>query len=347
MTTLEVGNDFFYYSVEQQLPAQDGELPTTLYRCACHDSFEEVVIASLGALPEDYRRHLYDRALRLAHVDHHGLSPLFDSTTPDRRDCYVAWRIEPGRSLRSQLGDGPLDAREAAAVARAVGEGLSALHDAGETCGRVAPAAIWVARGGRAMLIAPGLGDPRDVPSEFESIATYRAPEQLEEGAVDQAVDTWAIGVLLFESLTGGLPFQSTDLEALLREMRQGPPPAVLVPGSIPDQLRPLVAECLSPEPDERPTMHELTSQLHEYLSALEPKRVARETSSHSVEIVTAKPELTQPSPAIDDWSATARWLKAEREKRASEPGSSSLWLGPGIVLAVLLALALWWLLGS
>ena len=325
-------------------------------RAACHDSFEEVVIVSLAsdeptdddAATRELRQRLYDRALRCAQVDHHSLSPLFDSTSPERRDAYIAWRIEPGRSLRARLAEGPLDTLDAASTARSVGEGLAALHDAAEIHGRVSPATVWMTRGGRGVVLAPGLGDLERAPERFGSATCYRSPEQLAEARVGQAADSWAVGVLLFEMLTGDVPFVSDSFDALTTEMAQAPPPSVLVPGTLPEQLRPLVAECLSPQPDERPTLRELTSRLDSYLSELEPRRVARESTrtEQPVEIITSpRASDTQPTPAVDDWRATARWLSSERRKRAAEPEPRGLWIAPAILLAALLALALWWLL--
>ncbi len=351
MAKLEVGTDFYYYSIEQELPALEGELCSPLYRAACHDSFEEVVIAPLDDVSDsaEQRRIVYDRALRLAHIEHSAVAPLFDSTTPDRKNSYIAWGIEPGRSLRGQIEKGPLDVQEAARTARNVGEGLAAIHEAGEIHGGLSPACIWVVPGGRTQLIGVGTATLDGRASAMTSSSSYRSPERLDGQDIDQSTDTWSLGVLLFEMLVGNVPFVSDDLEPLLLEMSQGPPASVLVPGTLPEQLRPLVARCLSPETGERPTIREATTELDDYLRELEPQRVARQPAKaeSGVEIITrqATPAPKEPAPAIDDWSSTARWLKAEREKRAAEPEPRGLWIGPGLVLAVLLALALWWIL--
>jgi serine/threonine protein kinase len=99
--------------------------------------------------------------------------------------------------------------------------------------------------------------------------AAYLAPEQLEGRPVTPSADVWALGVVLYELLTGGPPFPaSTPAELMLRRTPTDPrPPGSLVPG-VPQELDALVSCCLRTEPASRPTAREVELALRGELEA-------------------------------------------------------------------------------
>jgi len=95
---------------------------------------------------------------------------------------------------------------------------------------------------------------------------SYMAPEQLLGDNFDQRIDLYAVGVVLFECLTGRLPFEAPSTVALIAKLirETAPAPASLNP-EIPPGLDALITRLLCKEPDQRvPTARELTRLLSE-----------------------------------------------------------------------------------
>ncbi|MGE5182408.1 MAG: protein kinase domain-containing protein [Acidobacteriota bacterium] len=82
----------------------------------------------------------------------------------------------------------------------------------------------------------------------------YMAPEQATEGQIDGRTDLYSVGVVLFELLTGTVPFRSTSLAGLLADLVSKPPPPILtIRPDVPPKLAALVDSALSKDPAQRP----------------------------------------------------------------------------------------------
>ena len=142
---------------------------------------------------------------------------------------------------------------------RQLAEGLQYLHAAGKIHRDIKPSNVLVSRGGRVVLLdfglvaelAPALSQD-DV--ELSGTPAYMAPERALNGPLTEASDWYSVGVMLFEALTGRLPFSGSFLEVLQAKCeRDAPAPRELRP-EIPDALDRLCRDLLARAPEERPS---------------------------------------------------------------------------------------------
>jgi tetratricopeptide (TPR) repeat protein len=145
--------------------------------------------------------------------------------------------------------------------------GLSALHAAGMVHRDVKPSNILVDQDGHLSLLDFGLVTDRETDASWsgENIVgtvAYMAPEQAAGRRVGPEADWYAVGVILYEALTGTLPFTGPSLQVLMDKQRSEPPPPAQIADSIPDDLDGLCVELLRLDPVRRPTAASILRRL-------------------------------------------------------------------------------------
>ncbi len=88
--------------------------------------------------------------------------------------------------------------------------------------------------------------------------AAYMSPEQAASGDITQASDWYAVGVVLYEALTGRLPFTGKPLKILIRKSQRDPPPPQTLVADVPDDLNQLCCDLLRRDPKTRPEVEEI-----------------------------------------------------------------------------------------
>jgi hypothetical protein len=138
--------------------------------------------------------------------------------------------------------------------------GLGALHQAARIHRDIKPANVLVTREGRVVILDFGLvaevGDAAQRSEGTDIVGTpdYMAPEQAAGVELGPAADWYSVGVLLFQALTGRLPFEgSPALGVLLRKQREAPPSPRSINPAVPDDLNDLCVQLLHFEPASRP----------------------------------------------------------------------------------------------
>jgi hypothetical protein len=187
---------------------------------------------------------------------------------------FLAMELCP-RSLRDVLKAGPLSYREAARLVSKVAQGVQAAHAQQIVHRDLKPANVLLDPDGEPKVTDFGLakrGAGSDLTRTHAVLGTpeYMAPEQAEGRAkfVGPAADVWALGVILYECLTGARPFAADDPVAVARRVTDAAParPRAL-DRAVPRDLETVTLKCLEKDPAARyPTAAALAADLDNYL---------------------------------------------------------------------------------
>ncbi|MET0343379.1 MAG: protein kinase [Polyangiales bacterium] len=165
------------------------------------------------------------------------------------------------RYVRAQPAPSLHDALRAATAQLLLG--LSALHAAGMIHRDLKPSNVLVRADGRVAILDYGLvvdraslRDDDEVARSTAGTPAYAAPEQV-SGRVEQASDLYAIGVMLYQALTGELPFEGSASTLLARKRSDTPLPPAALGDDVPADLSALCTALLAQDPAARPTAAE------------------------------------------------------------------------------------------
>jgi len=145
--------------------------------------------------------------------------------------------------------------------------GLRALHEADKVHRDVKPSNIMVNREGKLVLLDFGLiaergRDDADASEHVVGTAAYMAPEQAAGMPAEPASDLYAVGVMLYQVLTGHLPFAGSAREVLQEKQTHEPPPPSEVAAEVPADLDELCVALLCVAPEQRPTVEQILNRL-------------------------------------------------------------------------------------
>ena len=193
----------------------------------------------------------------LASVKHPGVAEYYAAGS-DGDVIYYAMEFVNGEPLSDRISDGPLPVRDALLIAAEVADALAAAHRVGLVHRDVKPSNIILSPTGAKLT---DFGIARRV--EEGSLTTsgrvmgslpYMSPEQVKGQSLTPASDVYALGALLFEMLTGRLPFDAPDDETVATKIMTQPAPlASRLRKGVPPSVEVLLVQMLSKDPTLRP----------------------------------------------------------------------------------------------
>ncbi|MGE5304793.1 MAG: protein kinase domain-containing protein [Alphaproteobacteria bacterium] len=210
--------------------------------------------------PEFVKRFRQEARLA-ASLSHHNIVTIFDFDQGDDGSLYIVMEYVAGTSLSTVIKNGLLDVPTAVRLAIQIAEGLRAAHAAGVIHRDIKPENIMVLPGDEIKLMDFGIARLSNVEGATRltrsgmivGTPTYMAPEQIEGGEVGEATDIYAFGVLLYEMLSGHVPFSApTPGAVLIKHLTETALPLRKLRNDVPAALEKIVKQALEKEPGRR-----------------------------------------------------------------------------------------------
>ncbi len=197
--------------------------------------------------PERRDRFLRD-ARATAALSHPNIAALYE-IGEDKGHVFLACEFVPGQTLKAVIGGHPMNPRRALDIGVQLADALAEAHAAGIVHRDITPTNIIITPKGHAKILDFGLTTWAAVGAERDD-APYLSPEQAHGDTVDHRTDLFSLGVVLFEMLSGTLPFRGTTAADVA--VPPAAPASSSANKSLPSELDVCVAKAIAKNPDAR-----------------------------------------------------------------------------------------------
>jgi serine/threonine-protein kinase len=217
------------------------------------------VLHSHYAADPGFLQRFHHEAQAAANLRHPNIVDVYD-VGQDGDVHYIVMEYVQGSDLKSLiLRHAPLPVEQAVAIAEAVANGLDAAHRVGMVHRDIKPQNVIVGEHGQVKITDFGIAKSQMSTALTETgvtfgTADYISPEQARGQAATPRSDIYALGVTLYEMLTGRLPFTGdSSIAVAMQHVTADPPPPRMYNPRIPVQLEAIVLRALNKEPEARP----------------------------------------------------------------------------------------------
>ena len=217
---------------------------------------------------EARERFIHEAQLASA-LDHPNICTIHEIGKTDDNQMFIVMAYYEGKTLKKKIEGGSLKTDEILDITMQIAEGLSRAHESEIIHRDIKPANILISKRGEVKILDFGLAKlsgQTKLTKAGSTIGTaaYMSPEQTSGEEVDHGTDIWSLGVLLFEMLTGKLPFKGDYEQAVIYSiLNEDPEPLTALRSDAPDGLMELVHRALAKNAGDRySTMEELIVDL-------------------------------------------------------------------------------------
>lgn len=207
---------------------------------------------------DSFVRRFRAEAVAAARLAHPSIVSVYDTFSADGMEAIVM-ELVVGTTMRADLDQhGPMRLEAVLAIGTQVADALGAAHASGLVHRDVKPANILLSADGRVLVTDFGIAkaaEGNDLTSAGAMVGTakYLAPEQVEGGPIDGRADLYALGVVLYEALTGVAPFaEETDAATAMARLHRYPTEPRRLRPEIPPATEAVVMQAMSRRPEDR-----------------------------------------------------------------------------------------------
>lgn len=249
----------------------------------------KVLHGAYGRDPEFVQRFHHEARL-VASLNHRNIVTVYDFDQAEDGSPLIAMEYLEGSDLGNVIREGPMDVEQALRVAIQIGEGLAAAHRAGVIHRDIKPENIMlVGHDQEVKLMDFGIARLREMSGMapltrqgmIMGTPAYMAPEQIEGTDITEKTDIYAYGIVLYQMLTGDVPFRASTPSALLmKHLQEKPVPVRKLRSDVPVAVERVVMQALEKNPVRRQSnVQEVVGHLRQLVgqtAALEIPEAAR-----------------------------------------------------------------------
>ena len=326
-----------------------------VYKALCHRLNRHVAVKMLKedmALDADFRRRFQTESQAVAMLSHPNIVSVYDVSRSKELE-YIVMELIEGITLKQYMQKkGALPWKEALHFSMQISKALSHAHGRGIIHRDIKPHNIMIVKDGSIKVADFGIArlsaNQDTLVQEALGSVHYISPEQAKGGAVDQRSDIYSAGVVMYEMLTGMLPFEGENaVSVAIQHISSVPVPPHEIDPEIPAGLEAITMKAMNPDLDARyPSADALLEDLEEFRKNQNAQ--TNSTDSQSV-VPTESEELVRTELRLGQYiiqdnvlpvSTSGELSRESYERRRSRAGKVSLFSGIASVMIFILALS-------
>lgn len=303
MTTLQPGQQIGPYQVINQIGKGGMAAVYKAYHAAVDRYVAIKIISNQLVENTEFLKRFQQEARLIAKLEHPHILPIHDFGEVDGVPYMVMRYLDAG-TLKERLKASPLTLPEVDRIFGQLADALQYAHENGVIHRDIKPSNVMLDKRGSVFLTDFGVAKMLEGSSNLTATGTvtgtpdYMSPEQAQGLKADQRSDVYSLGIVLFEMLTGRVPFEAeTPLAVLFKQIQEPPPPLSVIRPDLPYQLEPVLLKALTKNPADRfASIEEFHEAWRRAISAITQESPTAPSLARPSEAVEEKPVLQPPA---------------------------------------------------